>query len=99
MKTTSAHPLFRNRYLKYLLPALCLALIFSIPFSLRGGRTAALGKHPQPMILGTCDTAGPIEVEATAGTLGPTAYATLKGAFDAINAGNPQSAINIQVCG
>src|SRR5205823_10073725 len=30
-----------------------------------------------PAVIGTCDTAGPVEVEATAGTLGPTAYPNL----------------------
>ena len=51
------------------------------------------------ILLATCSTAGPIEVEATAGTFGPTAYATLKLAFDAINLGTHQGAINIEVCG
>lgn len=49
--------------------------------------------------IGTCDTAGPIEVEATAGALGPTAYLDLKTAFDAINAGTHQGVINVEVCG
>src|SRR5437899_2979742 len=38
-----------------------------------------------PVVIGTCDTAGPIEVESTGGITAPTAYATLKAAFDAIN--------------
>src|SRR5436190_116453 len=38
-----------------------------------------------PAIIGTCDTAGPIEIEATAGTIGPTAYPDLAGAIAAIN--------------
>jgi hypothetical protein len=50
------------------------------------------------LVIGTCDTAGPIEVEATAGTPGPTAYGTLKLAFDAINLGTHQGVINIEVC-
>src|SRR5262249_5342661 len=54
---------------------------------------------PPPFALGSCETAGPIEVEASGGTLGPTAYATLKAAFDAINAGTHTSAISIEVCG
>jgi hypothetical protein len=54
---------------------------------------------PAPVAIGTCDTAGPIEVEATAGTAGPTAYATLKDSFDAINAGTHQGSITIEVCG
>ena len=48
---------------------------------------AAAWATPVLAALGTCDTAGTIEVEATAGTAGPTAYATLEAAFDAINAG------------
>src|SRR5262245_34672916 len=38
-----------------------------------------------------------VSVTATAGTGGPTAYTTLKGAFDAINAGTHQGAITIDV--
>jgi hypothetical protein len=49
--------------------------------------------------LGTCDTAGPIEVEATGAGAGPTAYATLNAAFAAINGGTHTLAINIEVCG
>jgi hypothetical protein len=41
--------------------------------------------------------AGPVTVTATAGTLGPTDYATLKLAFDAINAGTHQGAITIDI--
>lgn len=48
---------------------------------------------------GTCDTAGPIEIDSTGGTTTPTAYATLKDAFDAINAGTHTGAITIDVCG
>lgn len=43
--------------------------------------------------------AGPITVTATAGTLGPTDYATVKGAFDAINAGTHRGTISITVVG
>ncbi len=46
-----------------------------------------------------CTTAGPIEVESSGGTTTPTAYATLKAAFDAINAGTHTGSINIEVCG
>ncbi|WP_395683856.1 beta strand repeat-containing protein, partial [Dokdonella sp.] len=51
--------------------------------------------------LGVCDAlpADNVEVEATAGTPGPTSYNTLKLAFDAINAGTHQGSINIEVCG
>jgi hypothetical protein len=47
----------------------------------------------------SCTTASPIEVEATAGTMGPTAYASLNAATTAINAGTHQGAINVEVCG
>jgi hypothetical protein len=40
---------------------------------------------------------GPVTVTATAGTVGPTDYATLKLAFDAINAGTHQGAITIDI--
>ncbi len=36
-------------------------------------------------------------VTATAGTIGPTAYATLKAAFDAVNAGTHQGAVNVSI--
>lgn len=48
---------------------------------------------------GTCDTAGPIEVESSGGTMTPTAYPTLKDSFDAINAGTHTGTITIDVCG
>lgn len=51
---------------------------------------------------GTCDTAGPIEVESTLGTLAgtPTAYASLAAAFTAINGGVTNlGAVTIDVCG
>ena len=51
-----------------------------------------------PAIIGTCDTAGPVEVEATAGTLGPIAYPDLASAIAAINAGTHQGAINVEIC-
>jgi Peptidase family C25 len=44
-------------------------------------------------------SAGPITVTATAGTPGPTDYATLGAAFTAINAGTHQGAITIAVVG
>jgi hypothetical protein len=49
--------------------------------------------------IGVCDTAGPIEIESSGGTTTPTAYATLKAAFDAINAGTHTGTINVEVCG
>ncbi|MFL6546634.1 MAG: beta strand repeat-containing protein, partial [Candidatus Udaeobacter sp.] len=44
-------------------------------------------------------SAGPVTVTASAGTLGPTDYATVKAAFDAINAGTHQATINIFILG
>ncbi len=38
-----------------------------------------------------------VSVTATAGTPGPTAYTTLKGAFDAVNAGTHQGAVTIAI--
>ncbi len=38
-----------------------------------------------------------VSVTATAGTVGPTAYTTLKGAFDAVNGGTHQGAITINI--
>lgn len=64
----------------------------------RANRTRA-SFAPHPFTLGTCDTAGPIEIEASGGTPGPTAYATLKAAFDAINAGTHTLGISVEVCG
>ncbi|MBS1797774.1 MAG: hypothetical protein JSS81_28390, partial [Acidobacteria bacterium] len=48
---------------------------------------------------GTCDTAGPLEVEGSIAGPTPTAYATLGAAFAAINAGTHTGAITIDVCG
>ena len=52
-----------------------------------------------PDVIGVCDTAGPVEVEATAGTLGPTAYPNLAAAIAAINLGTHQGVINVEICG
>lgn len=49
--------------------------------------------------IGTCDTAGPVEVESTGGTTTPTAYATLNDAFLAIIAATHTGSINIEICG
>jgi len=40
-----------------------------------------------------------VSVTATAGTSGPTAYTTLKGAFDAVNAGTHQGSVTISITG
>ncbi|HEY3837261.1 MAG TPA: hypothetical protein VGL72_11850 [Bryobacteraceae bacterium] len=42
-------------------------------------------------------SAGPVTITATAGTAGPTDYATVQAAFAAINAGTHQGAINVWV--
>ncbi|MGQ0801774.1 MAG: S8 family serine peptidase [Pseudomarimonas sp.] len=52
-----------------------------------------------PPVVLSCTTGMAVEVEATAGTAGPTGYTTLKGAFDAINAGTHQGVLDISVCG
>jgi hypothetical protein len=67
-----------------------------------GGNESSLTVAGAPVgvrTIGNCDTGGPIEIESTGGTTSPTAYATLKLAFDAINAGTHTGAINVEVCG
>ncbi|HRI04238.1 MAG TPA: Calx-beta domain-containing protein [Pyrinomonadaceae bacterium] len=54
---------------------------------------------PEPMTIGFCDTASPIEVEASLSGFGPTGYASLGAAFTAINGGAHTGAISIEVCG
>ncbi|MFN0278954.1 MAG: beta strand repeat-containing protein, partial [Pyrinomonadaceae bacterium] len=65
--------------------------------------TASAPEPAAPMFaVGTCDTAGPIEIDSTGGTLGgtPTAYATLGAAFTAINGGALHlGTVSIEVCG
>ncbi|MFZ2235167.1 MAG: choice-of-anchor D domain-containing protein [Dokdonella sp.] len=46
-----------------------------------------------------CGTGFQVEVTASAGTPGPTGYATLKAGFDAINAGTHQGAVQMSICG
>ncbi len=67
-----------------------LSNVYSGVFGSRGARTVAPASAP---------FAGPITVTATGGTLGPTDYTTLKGAFDAINAGTHTGTITITVIG
>lgn len=50
-------------------------------------------------ILTTSIVHAQVSVTATAGTTGPTAYTTLKGAFDAVNAGTHQGVITIAITG
>lgn len=51
------------------------------------------------LTLNACISYAQVSVTATAGTTGPTPYTTLKGAFDAINAGTHQGAIAISLTG
>lgn len=53
----------------------------------------------RPATIGSCDTGLAVEIEASAGAPGPNGYFTLRAAFDAINAGTHQGAIDIEVCG
>jgi len=45
-----------------------------------------------------CTAGNTVEVVASAGTMGPTNYLTVKGAFDAINAGTHQGDVDVKVC-
>lgn len=72
--------------------------IFTFGAMSSGGASAQVFE-PSTAGISVCDTAGPIEVESSGGTTVPTAYATLKGAFDAIIAGTHTGSINIEVCG
>jgi hypothetical protein len=56
------------------------------------------GEIRAQIVVPFCSTAGPIEIQATAGTIAPTAYPTLSAAFAAINAGTHQGAIDVLVC-
>jgi hypothetical protein len=49
--------------------------------------------------LSTFKAISQVSVTATAGTTGPTAYTTLKGAFDAVNAGTHQGSVTISITG
>ncbi|HJQ97613.1 MAG TPA: hypothetical protein VJ826_04810, partial [Candidatus Polarisedimenticolaceae bacterium] len=58
---------------------------------------AALGT-PAHATIGTCDTAGPIEVEGSVLGTTPTAYATLAAAITAINGGTHTGVVEVEVC-
>lgn len=101
---------FTKKSLRLSIALIAFAAVSAAGFSMRwnnvlasfGAAGTAAGPEivaNAPLTIGTCDTAGPIEVEATAGTAGPTAYATLTDAVTAINAGTHQGAINVEVCG
>lgn len=49
--------------------------------------------------LSTFKAVSQVSVTATAGTTGPSAYTTLKGAFDAVNAGTHQGSVTISITG
>jgi hypothetical protein len=49
--------------------------------------------------LSTFKAISQVSVTATAGTTGPTVYTTLKGAFDAVNAGTHQGSVTINITG
>lgn len=80
-----------------------IALLFLIMLILTVSNISAQSKAPKTngnsLTIGTCDTAGPIEMESSGGTTTPTAYASLNAAFAAINAGTHQGSINVEVCG
>ena len=74
-------------------------VLTSLGSSAESSTAAKASQNSVPFTIGTCDTAGPIEIESTGGTTAPTAYPTLKDALDAINAGTHQGSISIEVCG
>ncbi|TCJ13159.1 hypothetical protein EPD60_13920 [Flaviaesturariibacter flavus] len=51
------------------------------------------------LFAGALSAQAQVSVTATAGTTGPTAYTTLKSAFDAINAGTHSGAITVSISG
>jgi S-layer family protein/all-beta uncharacterized protein len=83
--------------------ALCLIALAVFAVSMQRGRAAA----DFPSLIATwiaqskqgpaAPLVGPVTVTATAGTTGPTDYATLKAAFDAINAGTHQGTITVAI--
>src|SRR5439155_12187874 len=103
-KPTSKSAFFNPRVLIGLAFCSIGLLLALLAFALYpGGNALAQENSPDendaPAVIGTCDTAGPVEVEATAGTLGPTAYPDLGSAIAAINAGTHQGVINVEICG
>src|SRR5439155_1118910 len=48
--------------------------------------------------IGACDTGFAVEIEATAGTTGPTGYLSLGAALAKINDGTHQGVINVEIC-
>src|SRR5689334_2595081 len=91
----------RRLFVFSLIIALALA-VFSV--SMRRGRADGFTSLVKMWMSGAPQKvsgplAGPVSVTATAGTTGPTDYATLKLAFDAINAGTHQGVITIIIVG
>jgi hypothetical protein len=58
---------------------------------------ATLNVTPAPVL--ACGTGQAVEAQATAGTFGPTGYATLGAAFAAVNTGTHQGSVVVSVCG
>lgn len=68
------------------------------PSLLNHAATTRASFDPQPFTIGVCDTAGPIEIEASLTGTGPVSYGSLVAAFAAINAGTHTGAISVEVC-
>ena len=101
MKKISSLQRSLNRSARACLPVLvsiALALVIALSFAGRasnapfGGCVSINPGSPPPNL-------GPVTVKATAGVVGPTDYATLKAAFDAINAGTHQGQITVWILG
>src|SRR6267143_1371761 len=97
--TIKAH-LIQSAFYILLLLAVCL-----IPFALaQRNTTGGAAKGQAKPVFQTVNTYTgvplgvlPVTVTATSGVIGPTNYPTLKGAFDAINAGTHQGDITIDI--
>ena len=101
MKKISSLQRSLNRSARACLPLLvsiAVALVIGLAFAGRapnapfGGCVSINPGSPPPNL-------GPVTVKATAGILVPTDYATLKAAFDAINAGTHQGQITVWILG
>lgn len=55
------------------------------------------GGDGNDVVLTVAPPAAPVTVTATAGTLGPTDYTTLKAAFDAVNSGTHQGVVTVTI--
>lgn len=96
--TTALSRLFPEKDRVCAITAHCIAVPHERLFPLKTG-------HMRKFYLAVCllFTIGianaQVSVTATAGTTGPTAYTTLKGAFDAINAGTHRGAVTVNING